>query len=76
VVITEHRAQGEVVHHEIAGADEYRLMVEHFGDSVLLGHPLRYSALEAAANMAVIEALHRSARRGGQPVGIVPVAPP
>ena len=50
----------------IGGADEYRLMVEHFAGCVLEGKPLRYGPSEAAANMRVIEALYRSARNGGQ----------
>jgi predicted dehydrogenase len=72
VMIVEHRARGEEACHEITGADEYRLMVEHFSDCVLHDRPVRYPALEAVANMAVIEALYRSARLGGQPVAIGP----
>lgn len=49
----------------IPGVDEYRLMVEHFGDCVRGQSPLRYPPSEAAANMRVIEALYRSARNGG-----------
>jgi predicted dehydrogenase len=60
------------VDQQLSGADEYRLMVEHFADCVLHDRALRYSALEAAANMAVIEALYRSARSGGQPVAVEP----
>jgi len=67
VAVLERRG-GEERRHLVPGADEYRLMVEHFGDSVLLDQPLRYPASEAAANMAVIEALYRSARDGGRPV--------
>ena len=70
VAIVEHRARGEDIRHEIAGADEYRLMVEHFTDCVLLDGPVRYPALEAVANMAVVEALYESARLGGQPVPV------
>lgn len=60
------RREGETV--RIPGADEYQVMVEHFGDCVLHGRPLRYTAEEAALNMAVIEALYASARSGGGPV--------
>jgi len=67
VAIVEQRGRGEPVRHAVAGADEYRLMVEHFGDCVLHGKPVRYPAEEAGRNMAVIEALYRSARRGGKP---------
>lgn len=52
----------------VDGADEYRLMVEHFADSVLNDLPLRYSAEEAALNMRVIEALYESARKEGEVV--------
>jgi predicted dehydrogenase len=70
VAIVEHRARGELVRHEVAGADEYRLMVEHFADCVLHDRPLRYAAAEAAGNMAVLEALLASARDGGRPVAV------
>ncbi len=67
-VIHEHRGRQETLQHTIPGEDEYRLMVEHFADSVLNNHPLRYTAAEAARNMRVIEALYASARDGGKPV--------
>jgi predicted dehydrogenase len=67
-VIEEHRGRGKEVVHTVEGADEYRLMVEHFADCVLNDRPLRYGAEEAALNMRVIEALYESARRGGRPV--------
>lgn len=70
VAIVEHRAQREDVRHDVTGADQYRLMVEHFADCVLHDRPLRYSAAEAAANMMVIESLYRSARGGGRIVAI------
>ena len=54
----------------IPGADEYQEMVEHFSDCVLQGAEPRYSALEAAANLAAIEALYASARGNGVPVRI------
>jgi D-xylose 1-dehydrogenase (NADP+, D-xylono-1,5-lactone-forming) len=53
--------------HVVGGVNEYQLMVEHFADCVLNDRPLRYGPEEAAANMRVIEALYRSARRGGLP---------
>jgi predicted dehydrogenase len=67
VSLSERRAGAET-RHDVTGADEYRLMVEHFADCVQGGHPVRYDADEAAANMAVIDALYRSARGGGRPV--------
>lgn len=63
------RRAGETI--EVPGADEYQLMVEHFSDCVRTGRPLRYTAEEAARNMAVIEALYESARSGG---GTIPLA--
>ena len=58
-------------HHAVGGDDEYRLMVEHFADCALHDRPVRYPVSEAAANLRTIEALYRSARRGGgiEPVG-------
>ena len=56
----------------VPGADEYRLMVEHFARCALDGTPLRYPATEAAANMRVIEALLASARAGGAPRRVHP----
>jgi len=54
----------------ISVRDEYRLMVEHFGDCVLNDRPLRYTAEEAALNMRVIEALYESARKDGAEVAV------
>jgi len=54
----------------VPGADEYRLMVEHFADCVLNDRPLRYGAEEAALNMRVIEALYESARKDGAEVRV------
>ena len=70
VVIQEHRGRGETLEHPVAGDDEYRLMVEHFADSVLNDRPLRYTAEEAARNLGVIEALYESARRRGEVVEV------
>jgi predicted dehydrogenase len=67
VVIEEHRSRGSVEQIMVQGVDEYCLMVEHFADCVLHNLPLRYPASEAAANMRVIDALYRSARRDGAP---------
>jgi len=54
----------------VDGADEYKLMVEHFADCVLNDRPLRYTAEEAALNMKVIEALYESAGKEGEVVAI------
>lgn len=68
VEYTEVRGREGAEAHRFDGADEYRLMVEHFADCVLDGATPRYPATEAALNMRVIEALYRSARAGGAPV--------
>lgn len=69
--VTERRG-GAVTTHEVAGANQYVLMVEHFADCVMGRETLRYPASEAAANMAVIDALYRSARAGGAPTPVTP----
>jgi len=68
VTIDEYHSQGEVVQHNINGANEYQLMVEDFVNCILENRPLRYTASEAALNMRVIEALYHSARLEGKPV--------
>jgi predicted dehydrogenase len=70
-VIHERHGRGETREHVVPGDDEYVLMVEHFADCVLHDRPFRYDALEAAANMRVIDALYQSARSGGRPVSLV-----
>jgi predicted dehydrogenase len=74
VVIHERHGRGEQRDHVVPGANEYRLMVEHFADCALHGRSLRYSVADAAGNMAVIEALYRSAREGGRPTPVSQVA--
>ena len=69
-VVVERRGKEPELCHEIAGADQYLRMVEHFADCALHDRPLRYTALEAAHNMAAIEALYASARTGGKPVAL------
>ena len=46
------------------GGDLYRLQVDHFSRSILEGRPLSLPLEDALGNMAVIEALRRSARTG------------
>lgn len=67
VVVEERRGRDGTTTHGVAGADEYRLMVEHFAACVEGGGPVRWPASEAAANMRAIAALYRSARNGGRP---------
>jgi xylose dehydrogenase (NAD/NADP) len=67
-----YRGRGHREDISVAGVDQYRTMVEHFGDCILNETPLRYTALEAASNLAVIEALYASARSGGEPATVVP----
>ena len=66
--IIEHRAQREEVRDDVPAANQYLRMVEHFADCALHRRPVRYPASEAAANMAAIDALYRSARAGGATV--------
>ena len=68
MAIVERGTRGQESRHEITGADEYILMVEHFADCALDGSPLRYGVDDAIANMAVIEALLRSAHADGRMV--------
>jgi predicted dehydrogenase len=70
VVIDEVRSRGEMQQHTIKGADEYRLMVEHFADCILQNRAPRYPVSEAAANLRVIEALYHSAHQAGRPVAL------
>jgi len=68
--ILERHGKEPEARHDLPGADQYRLMVEHFADCALHNRPLRYTALEAAGNMAAIEALYASARAAGKPVAV------
>lgn len=66
VAVRELRGRAGESVHTIAGADEYRLMVEHFGDCILEDRPVRYPVEDAALNMRAIAALYRSAANGGR----------
>jgi D-xylose 1-dehydrogenase (NADP+, D-xylono-1,5-lactone-forming) len=68
--ILERHGKEPEVRHDFPGADQYRVMVEHFADCALHDRPLRYTALEAAGNMAAIEALYASARAAGKPLAV------
>jgi predicted dehydrogenase len=70
VQIDEARGREGIERHDVAGADEYRHMVEHFARCVLDDSEPRWSADEAAANMRAITALYRSAREGGAAVPV------
>ncbi len=48
----------------ISGADEYRLMVEHFGNAVLHGEKLEILPEETIANLEVLDALALAAHSG------------
>ena len=50
--------------HVIPGADEYRLMVEHFADVVLGKTEPAYPAQESIKNMRVLDALAQAAQTG------------
>lgn len=44
--------------------DQYTCMIEHFGEGVLRGHPLRFQPDDAVANMRILDAAFRSMRTG------------
>lgn len=69
-VIEQFDLENNLTNLTVPGADEYRLMVEHFADCVLNHRPVRYTAQEAALNMKVIEALYESARKDGAGVKV------
>ena len=50
--------------HVVSGADQYQLMVEHFGDAVLGRTGLRFSPHESIGNMRVLDALAEAAQTG------------
>lgn len=52
--------------HQISGCDQYQLMVEHFMECILSRKQPRYTVMDAAANMHVIEALYQSAHNNGK----------
>jgi predicted dehydrogenase len=63
----------EEIQHEFAGCDEYQLIVEHFTECAVQRLQPRYNALEAAANMRVIETLYQSARCSGVWKSVLPL---
>ena len=60
--------QAGVTQLEFSAQNQYEKMVEHFARCVTEGRSPKYGALEAAQNMAVIEALYESARQQGAKV--------
>jgi predicted dehydrogenase len=50
--------------HRVPGADEYRLMVEHFSDAVLGRTAPLISPEESVRNMRVLDGLAEAARTG------------
>ncbi len=52
----------EVTSIEIPPADQYRLMVEDFADSLLDNRPPHFAPEDAVANMAVVNRLRASAQ--------------
>ncbi len=69
LIYERHGRAGETVH-RVPGVDQYRLMVEAFADCVLADLPVPYPPDEAAANLAAMAALYRSAHNNGQPVNV------
>ena len=62
VVRATDEAQG--TEHVIPGADEYRLMVEHFAEAVLEKAPLAFAPDDSVLNMKVLDALAQAAKSG------------
>lgn len=63
----------ETTRHPFSGCDEYQLMVEHFSDCVSKQEQPRYTAMESAANLRVIEMLYQSARKDGAWQSVLPL---
>ena len=61
-IVEKHEGQEDQTH-RTPSADPYKEMAEHFAACVLEGKPLRYPIEDAGANLRVVEALYRSARR-------------
>ena len=61
-----YRADGQETpeHIVVPGADQYRLMIEHFGDRVIDGVKPLVSIEDSIKNMAVLDALGEAARTG------------
>ena len=59
--------------HLVKGADEYRLMVEHFSDAVLGETNLNYLPEDSIANMMVLDALSEAAQTG-KTISVLPRA--
>lgn len=53
-------------HYPIAGADEYRLMVDHFAEAALGRVELAFSPRDSICNMRVLDALAKAAKTGKQ----------
>ncbi|MFL5734830.1 MAG: Gfo/Idh/MocA family protein [Chloroflexia bacterium] len=49
---------------QVPGANEYRLMLEHFAGAALEDRPVDYTPQDSLGNMRAIEALYESARSG------------
>ncbi|MBP1658854.1 MAG: hypothetical protein H6P95_46, partial [Candidatus Aminicenantes bacterium] len=47
-------------------ADMFQLMVEHFGEAILGGTPLRVPAADALGNMRALDACFESIRTGAR----------
>ncbi len=53
--------EGQSLHQHFTPIDQYRLEVEHFGDSIRLEHDVPLSLEETLENLATIEAIYQSA---------------
>ena len=62
-VLEEHHFGQDTVLHEVAGANPFMRMAEHFADAVLSGTPLRYGLQDSVGNTRALDALTRAARK-------------
>lgn len=67
VEILERHGRADPIVHRVGGVDQYRLMVEHFVDVVRGQASPQFSPEETIETLAIIDALHASARDRGRP---------
>lgn len=61
--IIRHWRGDQFTEHVIPAVDQYQLMVEDFGDALLLGRPPRFPPADAVSNMVVVDRLLANARQ-------------
>ncbi|MEO8359389.1 MAG: Gfo/Idh/MocA family oxidoreductase [Vicinamibacteria bacterium] len=74
VDLIERRGRAPQINHQVAGDNHYRLMIEHFADVAQGRAKLEFGIEQSVGNLATIEALYESARKGGIPVKVTGAA--